>query len=423
MHSIITLDNGVPCLLEQVPGVRSVAVGIWFRRGSRHESNETAGVTHMAEHMLFKGSHSKTAQTLACQIDSLGGQFDAGTGKEFLFVTAKCLDESLDEALDLLAELIFQPAFPKDELQKEKRVILEEIKLYSDDPEEQANEDLLNLCWNENSLSRPILGLPGFIESADRLDLMAFHKGLINPANIVISIAGNIEPDAVIGKLSERFGRHPAFPNGCDLSTPDFKSRITLKKKTFEQVYFCMGIPWLAADDPNRFAGYIVNMVLGGNVSSRLFQTLREQHGLTYSVYSYEASFSDTGMLIVSSSTGRETFGKALDLILTVMQDLAMGEISQRELDTAKTCMKSSIVMAQEGSERRMASLAKQFLLLGIPLTMDDLLERIEAVDLSQFKKVCSDRFLQAKSLAAVGDFEEDTAIDSPLTKSMITLV
>lgn len=417
MHRIFTLSNGIPLVMERVPGVRSVAAGIWFRRGSRHESDDTAGITHLTEHMFFQGSRRKSSVELARRIDILGGQFDAGTSKEYLCLTSKFLDEKTDQALELLHEMLFEPAFPATELEKEKSVILEEIKMYMDEPEEQVNEKLLDVCWNGNPLSRPILGDPDFISRSNQTTLKMFHSALINPSNMVVAVAGNIDFDEIHTLVERRFGRHPAQDPAPLPATPGFRTNMALVAKPLEQVYFSIGIPWHPADDPDRFTGYLINLILGGNVSSRLFQKLREGYGLTYSVLSYEASFSDCGMLIIDSSTGIDKFKQAVGLVLESLEELGSGDVSIRELDTAKTCMKSSVVMAHESSERRMGSLAKQYMMLGEPIALEHILTRTDAVELNHLKSVCTDRLNAAKSLVAVGNFKRNIALGQPLTR------
>ena len=421
IFNVTHLPNGVTLVMEKVPGVRTVATGIWVNRGSRHETPNQAGITHFTEHMLFKGSQSRTAYDLARSMDILGGHFDAGTSKEFLCIISKYLDENVPAAMDLLAELLINPRFPEEEIEKERQVILDEISLYMDDPEEQLLEMLYDLCWNGNTLCKPILGDKEVISSITREEFRSFHDELINPEDLFIIAAGNLDFNQIHTQALQYFGQLKRKAAKPEMDHPQFKSGIQTINRPVEQTYFAIGIPWLPVNSPERYCGYLINTILGGNMSSLLFQRLRENHGLTYNIGSYESTFTDSGLLVIFGSTQKKLVKKCLELIWECLNDLILEKINDKQLNEAKICLKNNIAMSFEGSSQRMSTLAKQHAYNGKRITADESLASIESVSLSDFNSLCQQCFNNNhKSLILQGPGQRNHSWSDPFSEKYI---
>ena len=405
MYELITFPNGIRLALERVSSVRSVSVGIWVGVGSRLEGRGEEGSAHFIEHMLFKGTGKNTAARLAERMDAIGGQINAFTSRESTCFYARVLDTHLREAVDILTEMFFDSLFDEAETANERGVILEEIDMYRDTPEDLVVEQLLYRCF-PGRLGKPVLGNPASLRGMTGSLLRSFKEREYTPDRIVISLCGSFD-DTITDHIRDRFSsmieaKHS--PNRASRYIPS----CVFKRKSTEQNHFCMIWPGLPADSEERFAWQIMSMILGGGMSSRLFQKVREENGLCYSIGSFTSSFSDSGMFGISTAVGRETEEKALALIRSEIDRFRDDGINSSELDRARELIKSSVILSLESTASRMNRLGSSVLSLGRCLTPDEIIDRFNAVTIDD---VCalSRRTLvdEAQSLSALGRLSE----------------
>jgi predicted Zn-dependent peptidase len=377
------LPNGLLVLTESMPHVRSVSMGAWIGTGSRDESPEVNGVSHFVEHMVFKGTTSRSAQQIAREVDTIGGNLDAFTGKEMVCFNIKVLDENVAPALDVLSDLVLHPTFTPEELAREQGVILEEIKMDEDNPDYLVHEIFTQNFWKGDALGRPILGTEKTVSSFNQQVLFDFYNSRFTPRNMVFSAAGNLEHDAFVAQVERQFGALAADGSGPGVASaaPIATPHITLKrKKSLEQVQLCLGVPAPPVNDPARYGVYLLNTMLGGGMSSRLFQTIREDQGLAYSIYSEMNPFRDTGSLCVYAGTSVDKTEKVLRLTLEELRRLKQETVSEAELKRAKDQLKSNMVIGLESSGSRMSNLARQQMYFGRFFGIDEIIGEIEAV-------------------------------------------
>jgi predicted Zn-dependent peptidase len=374
------LPNGIRVLTERMPHVRSVAVGVWVETGSRHEPEARGGVSHLIEHLVFKGTATRTAEDIARTMDSVGGQMDAFTTKENTCFYVQVLDEHLPLAVDLLTDILLHPVFNADELEREKSVVLQEIKMVEDTPDDVIHDIFAAQVWAGHPLGRPILGTRELVESFGR-DMILGHFGdEYIPPRIIIAVAGNVTHDEVVDLFGRGFNgfSHPAEPRKPHATT--MGASVNIVHKTLEQVHVVMGFPGLPHAAPERYALYLLNDVIGGSMSSRLFQEVRERQGLVYSIHSGAQSFADTGTLYVYAATDPANFAKMLKSILKELRELKKSGVTEEELRRAKDHLKGSLMLSLESTSSRMNRLAKHELHLGAFLTMDEMLAAIDKV-------------------------------------------
>ncbi len=389
------LPNGLIVLTERMDHLRSVAMGVWIKSGSRCEPVETNGISHFVEHMLFKGTRSRSAQVIAREMDSIGGNLDAFTGKETICFNVKSLSDHVPIALDVLTDLVLNPVFAPADIERERGVILEEIKIDEDNPDYLVNELFTQSFWKDHPLGKPILGTSATVKRLDQQALFDYHSDRFHAGNIVFSAAGNLDHDrfteAVAGKFSTLAGGETLH----ELPAPKASARIVLRnKKALEQVQVCLGVPAPPVTDESRYVTLILNTVLGGGMSSRLFQTIREERGMVYSIYSDLSPYRDTGTLCVYAGT---SVGKALevvDLILAEFRKLKDAPIPQEELTRAKDQLKGNILLGLESSNARMANLARQEMYFHQFMTVDEIIARIDAVEAMQVQAMAQQLFI-----------------------------
>jgi predicted Zn-dependent peptidase len=377
------LPNGLLVLTESMPQVRSVSMGAWIGSGSRDETAEINGVSHFVEHMVFKGTTSRSAQQIAREVDTIGGNLDAFTGKETVCFNIKVLDENVPPALDVLADLVLHPTFTPEELAREQGVILEEIKMDEDNPDYLVNEIFTQNFWKGDALGRPILGTKKTVSSFNQQIVFDFYASQFTPRNMVFSAAGNLEHDAFVAQVEQQFRSLSASGDVVPVkeTAPVATPHITLKrKKSLEQVQVCLGVEAPPVNDKDRYAVYMLNTMLGGGMSSRLFQTIREDRGLAYSIYSEMNPFRDTGSLCVYAGTSVDKTQEVLELTLRELRRLKEETVSVAELKRAKDQLKSNIVIGLESSGSRMANLARQQMYFGRFFDVDEITAEIEAV-------------------------------------------
>jgi predicted Zn-dependent peptidase len=388
------LPNGLVVITENMPHVRSVSVGVWVRSGSRGEAPDENGLAHFIEHMVFKGTERRSAEAIAREMDSVGGMLDAFTSKEQICFNAKVLDEHLPIAFDVIADLILRPNFDSEDVTKEQQVILEEIKMDMDNPEYLLHEVFTRGFWPEHALGRPILGTPETVKNFNREVLKARFASWFAPDHLVVTAAGNVAHEQVLDLVTREFGHLQPSGQHAPHIAPRTEAPIHLeKKRDLEQVHLCVGVPSVPLGHEDRFGVAVLNNLLGGGMSSRLFQNIREKRGLAYAVFSEITPYSDAGMLTVYAGSGKETVGQVLDLIVGEFRDLKKSLVTEEELTRSKNHLKGSLMLSLESTSARMSNLARQELYFRRFYSLDEILDSIEAVTREQLQSLARQYF------------------------------
>ncbi len=392
------LDNKIPVLLERIKGVRSVCLGIWVKVGSRYETRQTNGISHFLEHMLFKGTKRRSQKEIAVEIDSLGGDLNAYTSKETTTFYIKLLDDYLEKGTDLLMDIFLHSRLPEDEIEKEKGIVIEEIKMVEDTPDDYIHDLFSEHVWKREGLGLGILGTKKTVRSFTKKDLVEHIKKHYTINNIVISCAGNIEHEEVLKGLNSSIGTisNNSQPHAC--SKPEFHHGTKVVTKECAEVHLCIGAEGIAQGSPERYAMLLLNTVIGAGVSSRLFQEIREQRGLAYSVYSFTSSYHDSGLFGVYVGTGRKKYQQVIDIIrdeLVAFKDT----VSEDELTRAKKQLKGNLVLALESTSGRMNNLARQEIYYGKYISPSEIMKAIDGVRFSEVREL-SDRLFTDRKFA-----------------------
>ncbi|MCL2287038.1 MAG: insulinase family protein [Firmicutes bacterium] len=398
--------------MESIPFVRSVSFGLWIKNGSRHENAATNGMSHFIEHMMFKGTEKRTALEIADTMDAVGGQLNAFTSKESTCYFTRTLDTHFDVALDIISDMFFNSKYDQAEIDKERNVILEEINMYEDTPEDLCVELLQEKIFPGHPLGMTILGTPKSIGSFCHDDFKAFLKARYTPENVVVAIAGNIDEKEVLDKITQVFGQYKGetvnYDNAAAVYTPGF----SIREKDIEQVHLCMGFPGLSSGTDEAYALAAVNTILGGGMSSRLFQKIREEHGLVYSVYSYNASYADTGTFIIYAALNPAQLSEVMGLISQEVRGMFTDKITDRQLSKAKEQLKSNFLLSLESAASRMNSIGRTMLMLNKTITPDELVAKIDAINMDAFYNVCDKIFkMDQVSISLVGKGIKEDAI------------
>jgi predicted Zn-dependent peptidase len=389
-----TLANGVRVISETMPHVRSVSVGIWIGSGSRRETSEQNGISHFIEHMLFKGTTTRSAEDIARAVDALGGNLDAFTAKELVCFNTKVLDQHLAQAFDVLADLVLHPIFREEDIEKEKGVILEEIKMEADSPDYLVHEIFSSNFWQGHSLGKPILGTPQSVRRFDSTMMRNFYNSVYAPANLMVTAAGNMTHEALTDLVRHHFESLPAGTEAPVDPVPSTHARIALRnKKSLEQVHLCLGVPSYPLPHQERFACYVLNTLLGGGMSSRLFQNIRERQGLAYAVFSELNPYRDTGCLSIYAGTSVESARQVVKSITAEFQQLKGDRVTDEELRRAKDHLKGSLMLGLESTGSRMSNLARQELYFGRFFTLDEVVESIEMVTADHVRSIAQTFF------------------------------
>lgn len=396
-----TCKNGVRTVLENIPTVRSVTIGIWVLAGSRNETKQTNGISHFLEHMFFKGTKTRTAQDIAEAFDSIGGQVNAFTSKEYTCYYARVLDSHKEYALDILADMFFNSKFDEEEMAREKKVILEEIKMSEDTPDDIIHDLLANAAYDGHPLGYPILGTEEHLNSFTSDSLRNYIREKYVPENIVISVAGNVD-EAFISKVEEHFGSFESEASPTHLLIPDFHSKSVRRQKDTEQAHLCMGYPGLPVGDEQVYSLILMNNVLGGSMSSRLFQEVRENRGLAYSVFSYHSSFLDSGMLTIYAGTGKDQLSELQDTIQTTIQNLIRDGLTDKEIRNSKEQMKGNLTLSLESTNSRMSRNGRNELLLKRHRSLDELINEIDKVNHQSIQEIIDRTFKESPSVALI---------------------
>ena len=395
-----TLPNGIKVITEAMSHVRSVSVGVWISSGSRRETAEQNGISHFIEHMLFKGTANRSAEAIARSVDSIGGNLDAFTAKEMVCFNTKVLDEHLPVAMDVLSDLVLNPAFREEDIEKEKGVILEEIKMDADSPDYLVHEIFSSNFWKDHSLGKPILGTRETVKRFNQAVVRDYYRSVYTPANLLITAAGNLTHERLVKLARERFESLAVSAPEPPQAIPTTHARVSLKsKKDLEQVHVCLGVPCYPIPHEDRFACYVLNTMLGGGMSSRLFQNIRERQGLAYAVFSELNPYSDTGCLSVYAGTSLESAKQVVESVLKEFADLKQQLAPAEEVRRAKDHLKGSLMLSLESTSSRMSNLARQEMHFRRFFSLDELAESIEHVTAGDVQRVAQ-TFFDRKNVA-----------------------
>jgi len=387
------MDNGVRLITESMPHVRSVTIGVWLMRGSRHESDELGGIAHFVEHMLFKGTQTRSAEDIAQAIDSIGGQLDAFTAKEYASYYIKVLDEHLPLAVDLLADIVLRPAFPEEEIDREKKVILEEIKMVEDTPDDLVHELFTQHFWEGHPLGRPILGSKESVERFTVDTLRSYFERAYVASNMIISAAGNLEHEQVRDLVERAFGTLSRDGEPLSGHAPRVVPQLITRTKELEQSHICLGTNGYPQNHGDRYVTYILNTVLGGSMSSRLFQNVREKRGLAYSVFSGLSAYRDAGNITIYAGCGTDAVDEVVDLCVEELRGMKRAPVSEPELRRSKDHLKGSLMLSLENTASRMSHLARQEIYFDRHFGLDETLSGVERVTGADVQRVASDLF------------------------------
>jgi predicted Zn-dependent peptidase len=387
------LENGLPVVMESLKNMRSVVIGIWVKVGSRSEQMEKNGISHFLEHMFFKGTKKRSAKDISFEIDSLGGELNAFTSRENTTFYIKMLDEYLDQGLELLSDIFLNSTFPEEDIEKEKTVIKEEIKMVEDTPDDYIHDLSNQTIWGSTGLGQSVLGRRETIKSFTREDLLSHIRKYYGTKDTVISCAGNIDHDKIIPLISRNLGhlRRGSEPELGD--PPEFRSRVEVYHKELSEAHLCLGIQGLPQSNKERYVFFLLNTILGAGVSSRLFQEIREKRGLAYSIYSFVASYHDTGVWGVYAGVSRKKAKEVLELILRELDDLKE-TVTESELARAKNQLKGNIILGLESSSGRMNNIARQEIYYGKYYSPKEIINGIESITLDQVRNL-AERLIQ----------------------------
>ncbi len=396
------LDNGLRLITETMPHVRSVTIGVWLMRGSRHESDERGGIAHFVEHMLFKGTDSRSAEDIAQSIDSIGGQLDAFTAKEYASYYIKVLDEHLPMAVDLLADIVRRPAFAAPEIEREKKVILEEIKMVEDTPDDLVHELFTQHFWEGHPLGRPILGSKDTVEALTQGTLREYFRGAYVARNMIISAAGNLDHPRVRELVEAAFGDLASTGAPLSADPPQVVPQVITRSKDLEQSHICLGTNSYPQNHDDRYVSYIMNTVLGGSMSSRLFQNVREKRGLAYAVFSGLSAYRDAGNITIYAGCSNEAVGEVIDLCVEELRGMKRSPVPDAELRRAKDHLKGSLMLSLENTASRMSHLARQEIYFDRHFGLDETLAGVERVTDVDVQRVAQDLFSNGSLAATV---------------------
>lgn len=412
------LPNGVRIITEEIDYVRSVSIGLWVGAGSRDEREDYEGISHFIEHMLFKGTKNRTARELAESLESVGGQLNAFTTKEYTCFYAKVLDEDMDLAVDVLSDMFFNSLFDEKEIEKEKKVVIEEIKMYEDSPDELIHDLFSEYVWNDHPLGKPILGTEESIRGLSREKIIDYLGHHYAPDNLVVAVAGKINHEEVLKKLAPLYGEFRRGGKRILEGTPTGQTIHRYNTKDTEQMHLVMGVPGLGQDDDDIYPMHIINNILGGGLSSRLFQGIREQRGLAYSVYSYHSTYVDSGMFAIYAGTTPSNTQEVVECILAEVQEMKTNGITADELAKTIAQVKGSLYLGLESVSSRMSRLGKTELSYDRVISPDDVVEKLEKVTLDDVKRVMNRLWIKDKlSLVMMGPAGHDVDLQSLLQK------
>jgi len=393
MYQKTLLPNGIRIVSEAIPYVKSVSVGIWIGTGSRNEEITNHGISHFIEHLMFKGTENRTAKDIAETVDAVGGQLNAFTAKEYTCYYIKVLDNHLDLALDVLSDMLLASKFDPADVNREREVVLEEVKMYEDSPDELVHDLYLDNVWPQHPLGRNILGSAESIAKFDRGLLTDYYHDFYTPDNIVVAAAGNLTHEALEELAIKYFGAMQGTKRKMVTSSPLLTSARALHQKDTEQIHLCLGTESVPQDSPSIYVAHILNNILGGGISSRLFQSIREERGLAYSIYSYQSNYRDCGLLTVYAGTRPGNVNQVVELIFQNISELRASGISSAELHKTKEQLKGNLLLGLESSSSRMSRIGKLEITQGKYTSLDDIVTKIEHVSEGDLNQMMNTRF------------------------------
>jgi predicted Zn-dependent peptidase len=406
-------ESGMRLVTEHMPGIRSVTLGVWVTIGSRDEADRVSGASHFLEHVLFKGTKTRSALDIAEAFDAVGGDLNAFTAKEHTAFYARVLDGDLPMAVDHLADMLQDSVIRASDLDGERKVILEEINMHEDAPDELVHDLFMQTLWPGDPLGRAVLGTVETVSSISREQVRRFWKQHYIPGNFVVAAAGNVDHDALGEMLAERMVHRPDVPARGPMirrptDPPEPSGRTEVRHRATEQAHICLGTGGLPRMDPRRYAFSIVTDAVGGGMSSRLFQEIREKRGLVYSVYAYHSMFAKTGAFVVYAGTTPSKAREVMTIARDQLEDIAENGVSEEELARSKSHIKGSMVLSLEETSSRMTRLGKSEIAHGEVITLDEVLEKLDAVTLEECREVAADVLSRPRTVAVIGPFDED---------------
>lgn len=408
MFAKTVLDNGIRVLSQELRHTRSVSLGIWVENGSRHESQDQNGISHFIEHLLFKGTERRTAARIAEEMDAVGGVLNAYTGKEYTCYYAKVLDENLPMAIDLLTDIYLHSVFDREEIERERSVILQEISQAEDTPDDYVH-DLFNLDYfKDHPLGRPICGDATTVSAFHRDDFLRFIQDRYLPRRVIVAAAGHLRHEDLVGYMNRTLGTIRRSRPRASEDAPEPRGGIFCHPKTLEQVHLCLGVAGIHHAHPLRYAAFILNTILGGGMSSRLFQEIREKRGRAYSVYSFLASYKDIGYLGISAGTSREWVDEVVDLILKELARLVAGELEEDEFERAKSQLVGNMMLGLETSDSWMHHIARNEIYFGKSVSLEEISRGIRTVTREDLFRLAYETFrAEAMALTLLGDLND----------------
>ncbi len=423
MYQKTVLDNGLTVLTEHTPEFRSVSLGVWVSAGSRFETVKQAGITHFIEHLLFKGTQKRSAYDIAVTMDNIGGQINAFTEKEHTCYYARVMDSHLETALDVLCDMFLNSVFDPEELEREKGVVLEEIKMYEDTPDDHIYDLFTAQLFDEHQLGRPIIGYDETVSSFSRDDIKAYVDEHYRAENVVVAAAGRVDHKQFVQWVTQRLGQQlrPGKPT-VDSRPAQARLSQAVHYKDCEQAYICFGSAGLAYTDPRRHALLMLDAVLGGSMSSRLFQEIREKRGLAYSVGTFQNSFKDCGIMGIYAGTGKDKVEEVLDVSRSILGDICKNGLTAEELARARELLKGSIALGLESTSNRMMRMAKNHLYHGRFISVEESIEKYEAVHLKDIHGLANDLLDPARfSLTVLGPVSEVGGVKASKSTSLVS--
>jgi predicted Zn-dependent peptidase len=404
-----TLPNGLRVIVEPLREFSSVSIGIWALAGSRDEVPEQSGITHFIEHLAFKGTAERDARRIALEIDSLGGSLNAFTGKEFTSFYARVLGESLSQALDVLSDITLNSLFEPYDINRERDVILQEISMVDDTPDDCIHDLHCREFWSNHSLGLPILGTHGALEVMERDDIVTYHGNHFVGDRMIITAAGALDPEAFLEEVSSVFSGLKRSDSSFPRSLPEETPGLFVQERPVEQVHFCVGYPGLKVGDDRRYVMSLLNTIQGGGMSSRLFQRIREEFGLAYSIYSYPSAYQDAGMQTIYCGTSKEGFPKALQIIREETRNIIADPVPADELETAKLQLKGNLLLGLESTGNRMNQLARNEIYFGRQISIEEIQEGIDSVTSREICDLSSELFREDRmALTVIGPVSEE---------------
>lgn len=406
------LDNGITVVVEPIEKVRSVAVGFWVGVGSRHETTNEAGISHFIEHLLFKGTKTRTARDISETFDSLGAELNAFTTKEFTCYYARLLDEHLEVGVEVLADMLQNSVFQPNHIDFERQVVLEEIAMYEDTPDEQIHDLFTASLWPSHPLGSQVLGSKKTVSAFNRETVVNYWQRFYTPGNIVVAAAGNVQPQRLVNLINRYWQQPPTTKPATAEVKPVTKAKLSVFPKQTEQTHFCYGGTTINSRHPDRFGLSVLENIVGGGMSSRLFQKIREERGLAYAVYSYHSLYLDAGNFAIYAGTRKANFNEVLKLIRDELDLIMAKGVSQAELQRAKEQIKGQLVLGLESSRNRMTRLGKSELTHGEILSIDELIKRVDAVEASDVQRLAQQIFVPNNMvLTVIGPVKEEEII------------